>query len=1140
MKGVKWAGAVLVGLLLLVHTLPYVLRDQAVIWLQKQGADDVGLQALRLNWWLGRIEIEALRAETEGRLPLNAGRVILDVDIPRLLERQLLVSELRLADIESGVRLRDGEFWLGPVNLGALHSDETPAGTAQKAPEASPWRLGVDRIRIDRFSWRTQLPDQEHDLELAVGELEELYQWRENEQSRLRLEGRLNNAPFQVDTQAIPLPTDKSSEMTLSLKGFPLESVTAPFVPGLSANLFFELTLSASLTGNDGLLRPSGRFRLDNLNYKSDTLNLANQQFSWDGDVSLELKSLLPRRIAMTAAIELLQPSLQQARGVEASLAAVSWDGELGVDFDSSALPSRLDMNAVIGLSKPAMQQSAGFEASLASMSWDGELGVDFDSSVLPSRLDMSAIIGVLKPSAQDSSGLDVGFESLNWEGILGLEFADSVPGSLVLDGALKLADNRTLLPGTLSGSLAGLDWTGRVDLALAQEGVPSQLTAKGALALGETRLQLPGTGEVGVQKGRWDGSLQLGFASGQPQDMALTGNLQLDNHQLRLPGQQMDGSLEALGWSGNVNLHLPEKARQIEADGTLRATRGAASSPGFSVSLDELNWQGGTRVEQQSLAMEGKIGATALAFAQPQRLNAQLGSISGRVQLSSADRVTFAVQVPALSARTVNVDAAQQDYPLLALAALELESLSLQESMDLELEVLRLNGLSLARAGDNPLATVGQAQLSGLKYQNGQQALLSDLLLNDSRTWIRLDSEGQPADIAALQAVLEEMSGASPATGGGEIRPASSDSNASTGAIAWQLDRLALEGSNHVLFEDGSTDPAFAADVDIKHFQARDFGSLNKAPSPFELKATINQFAELDANGAVNLIGGVRNGQWQATLSGVELPALSPYSIRYTGYYLNSGQLYLEAQGTLTDREIDGTNKVRLNRVAVDRVDADQSAELSQQLAMPLETALALLQDDDQNIELDVPVSGSLDSPDFGYQSVINIIAEKGLKSAAMGFLTSALQPYGTLITLAGMAADASKTGSAIELAPVEFAPGVAELDPRSHDYLDKITAMLNEREGLRLNLCAQAVLRDRVVLQSTLVEEQSTREAPLDTAGLEAELKKRLQSLADNRAASVKSYLGSRVEGDRLFLCFSKLELAEAEAKPVVFLGL
>jgi hypothetical protein len=1024
------------------------------------------------------------------------------------------------------------------VNLSALQNDQAPEDSAQEKGEPSSWRVGVDRIRIDRFIWRTELPDQEHDLELAVGELGELYQWRENEQSRLRLDGRLNGAPFHIDTQAVPLPSEKTSDMTLSLEGFPIESVTAAFVPGLSANLSFELALSASLAGNDGLLKPAGRLSLDNLNYNSDDLNLVNQQISWEGDVSIELKSLLPSRIAMKAVIELMQPSIQQPTGFEATLASLSWNGDLGLEFDSSAQPSRLDMNAAIELLQPSARGAAGLDTGLESMSWKGDMGLEFDSNARPSRLDMNAAIELLQPSARDAAGLDAELDSMSWNGALGLDFASGAPGSLVLDGDLKLAGNRAQLPGTLSGSLAGLDWKGRVDLALAQ-GVPANLSAKGALGLGETRLQLPDTGDIGLQKGRWSGSLQLGFASGQPQDVTLSGDLLLDNSQLKLLNQSMDASLGTLGWSGNVKVRLPQEARQLEVGGTLSATQGAVNSPQFSASLNELNWQGATRLVQQSLKVDGEIDASVLAFKQPQKLNAQLDSMTGRVQLSSADLAAFAVKVPALSAHRVNVTAGRQGYLLAALDVLELEALSLQESMDLDLKGLRLSGLNLARAGGKPLAAVGQVQLSGLTYENGRQVAMSRLSVKDSSTRIRLDKQGQPADIAAVQAALDEISGVSTATGGNEAGAAPAD-NAGGDGVAWKLDRLELGGSNHVLFDDASSDPAFTADVDIKRFQVLELGSLNKAPSPFELKATINQFAQLDANGAINLIGGVSDGQWQATLSNVELPALSPYSIRYTGYYLNSGQLNIKSEGTLTDRKIDGNSNVRLNRVAVDRVDADQSAELSQQLAMPLETALALLQDDNQNIELDVPISGSLDSPDFGYQSVNNIIAEKGLKSAAMGFLTSALQPYGALITLAGMAADASKSGSAIELAPVEFAPGITELDPGNHDYLNKITEMLNAREGLRLNLCGQAVLQDRAMLQSVLVEEQSAREAPLDEAGLAVELKKRLQSLADRRAAAVKSYLGSRVQGDRLFLCYSKLELAEAEAKPVVFLGL
>lgn len=1137
MKWIKWGLGVLVALLLLLQIAPYIIRDQAVIWLRQQGAEDVGLRALKLKWWEGRIEVDRLHAEADGRLPLNVGRLTLDIDIPALFDRHLLVSELSLADAESGIRLKDDQLWLGPVNLTALPGEPAPPQEEEsKAAAPLTWRFGIDRFRIDRFNWATELPNQNHRLELELGELDELYQWRDREQSRLRLQGKLNGAPFDIDTRVVPLPVDKRSDMQLTLQGFPVESVTAAFVPGLSAELSFALSLSGELNGADGRVRPKGRIVLDKVRYQSDGLDIDNQLFSWEGEIDLELKGLLPHQLNMKGDIALEPLSLKQADALAVELQKFGWNGDLALSFDSAALPQALTMNAAIELQQPDISQASGLEAGLEQLSWNGDLELTFTSGALPQALSMNAALDLQQPGVRQTSGLDAGMDALNWKGDLGLAFASGAPANLDLDGQLALAGNRIALPEVVAGTLASLDWQGRLDLSLAG-GAPQRLGARGKLGLGDTRMQLPDTGDIGLRQGRWEGNLDLAFADGQPQELTLDGDLALDNQQLQLAAAKLESSLTSLGWTGSLKLQLPKAGPELELNGSVKASGGKAVAPDFNASLGELSWQGNTRLVQQSLSAKGEIAASTLAFSQPMKLDASLDSVSSSLQLSSPDLAVFDATIPLLSVQSISAKAGKGSYPLASLKSLELEALNLKASQNLALKRLNLGGLEVARAGKQPLTAVGQIRVSDVTFEKDKRAAASSLWVSDSNSLIRLDKEGLPVDINVLLAVLDEISSGDTADTAGT---AAQSGGKEDDGLAWKLDRLEFEGKNRMRFEDGSTDPVFTSNVDISRFHVERLGSLITEPSPFELNARINDFSELDAGGALNLIGGVSDGQWQATLKGVELPALSPYSIRYTGYYIDSGQLHVEAEGTVSDRQLAGTNHIRLNRVAVKRVDAKRSAELEQQLSMPLETALAVLQDDDQNIELDVPISGSLDSPDFGYQSIINIVVEKGVKTAAMGFLTSALQPYGALITLAGMAADASRTGSAIELEPVVFEPGSAELDATARDYLNKIAGMLKEREGLRLNLCGQSVIRDRTVLAPLLAEEQQDADEPLDEAGVDAELKKRLQALADSRAAVVKDYLDDQVESDRLFLCFSRLALNEAEAQPAVFLGL
>jgi len=142
-------------------------------------------------------------------------------------------------------------------------------------------------------------------------------------------------------------------------------------------------------------------------------------------------------------------------------------------------------------------------------------------------------------------------------------------------------------------------------------------------------------------------------------------------------------------------------------------------------------------------------------------------------------------------------------------------------------------------------------------------------------------------------------------------------------------------------------------------------------------------------------------------------------------------------------ERELKAEDKIIFDQLALGKaVDSPDS------LKLPVELAISLLQDRNGKINLDVPVSGRLDDPEFSLggvilQTLINIVEK------------AATSPF-TLI--AGVA------GGGEELQFIEFDAGQEKINDGSSKKLDSIITLLYERPGLSLGITGYVdPLKDR-----------------------------------------------------------------------------
>lgn len=170
--------------------------------------------------------------------------------------------------------------------------------------------------------------------------------------------------------------------------------------------------------------------------------------------------------------------------------------------------------------------------------------------------------------------------------------------------------------------------------------------------------------------------------------------------------------------------------------------------------------------------------------------------------------------------------------------------------------------------------------------------------------------------------------------------------------------------------------------------------------------------------------------------LKGVDLSPFTPYSGKYLGYKLDKGQLSLDLAYRVADNKLTGQNKVLLNQLTLGETVQSPTAT-----KLPIKLALALLKDRQGNIDLDLPVTGDLNDPEFS----IGGIVVKMFVNLIVGIVTSPFKVLGALI------------GGGEELAYLDFESGQSRIAAERKEKLDALAKILFERPGLKLEIQGQ-----------------------------------------------------------------------------------
>ncbi|MEO8081666.1 MAG: DUF748 domain-containing protein, partial [Caldimonas sp.] len=167
---------------------------------------------------------------------------------------------------------------------------------------------------------------------------------------------------------------------------------------------------------------------------------------------------------------------------------------------------------------------------------------------------------------------------------------------------------------------------------------------------------------------------------------------------------------------------------------------------------------------------------------------------------------------------------------------------------------------------------------------------------------------------------------------------------------------------NGRVAFNDRFIKPNYSADLTELSGRLGAFSSTPPAAgaapelAALELKGRAEGTAALDISGRINPLVKPLALDIQAKVRDLELPPLSPYAIKYAGYGIQRGKMSVDVAYVVEpDGQLKATNKIVLNQLTFgDKVEGAPAS-------LPVKMAVALLADRHGVIDLDLPVSGSI-----------------------------------------------------------------------------------------------------------------------------------------------------------------------------------
>ncbi|MCK9392178.1 MAG: DUF748 domain-containing protein [Syntrophales bacterium] len=226
-------------------------------------------------------------------------------------------------------------------------------------------------------------------------------------------------------------------------------------------------------------------------------------------------------------------------------------------------------------------------------------------------------------------------------------------------------------------------------------------------------------------------------------------------------------------------------------------------------------------------------------------------------------------------------------------------------------------------------------------------------------------------------------------------------------------------------------------------------------------LRGNLERGSDILIKGRINPLSQSQYADIAMQFKDIELSPVTPYASKYLGYPILKGKLTFDVSYLVEQGKLNATHKI-----FIDQLTLGERVESPEAIKAPVSLGVSLLTNRHGQINLDIPVTGNLDDPQFKiwpivWQIIVNI------------FTKALTAPFALLASLGG---------GGEELSYIEFDAGSAALEEAALTKISSLAKPLYEKPNVRLDIEGHVdPIQDREALKKKTLESK-VRERKLD----------------------------------------------------------
>lgn len=268
-----------------------------------------------------------------------------------------------------------------------------------------------------------------------------------------------------------------------------------------------------------------------------------------------------------------------------------------------------------------------------------------------------------------------------------------------------------------------------------------------------------------------------------------------------------------------------------------------------------------------------------------------------------------------------------------------------------------------------------------------------------------------------------------------------------------YEISKIKIENSE-MYFSDFSLPLKFASKIKNLNGEVTGFSSENLLGAEIKMAGTVDEYGLAKINGKMDPFDPLAYSNIKINFHNIELTNLTPYTVEFLGYEVESGKLSLDIAYKINNGILTSYNKIFLNKFTL-----GDEYEGQEGLGLPIKLAIALLKDADGNIDLDLEVEGDLNDPETDTGALVWWAVKRTLTT----IVTAPFRFLGSLLGIGGE-----------DLESVDFEAGSAKLENHQFEKIINLSKIMAERPGIVLEIYGAV---------DTITDAQAIREAKFDS---------------------------------------------------------